>query len=180
MHLYQRELKRVLKFCEGLGLKVQFIDGRGADYWGAYMEPDRSTPGVIEIVRASTVTHQIITLLHEIGHHLDFTQTKWMPDAYNHIDDLNPPEWARKAIFNAEERAVTNGEKAYWTLMLRIPYWKVKRELDRDIYVYKTWSQTCVFPTHKEQNDFRKKWDKKYKKHLLNIHAYQFVEDLED
>lgn len=177
MHLYEKELKRCLKFCEGLGLKVKFIKGTGADYWGAYMEPDRSTQGVIEIVKARSVTHQIITLLHEIGHHIDFTQTKWMPEAYSHLDDPAAPEWARNAIYNAEERAVTNGEKVYWTLMLRIPYWKVKRELDRDLYVYRTWQQSGVFPKLSDQDTFRKKWDKKYKRHLLHISAYSFNED---
>jgi hypothetical protein len=154
-----------VKFAESLGLKVHFIDAQKRDYHGCYMLPEKFEPGVIEICKnkRTTITFQIITMLHEIGHHLDFIQSGDLPDSYNFIDSKNCPEWARTSIFYAERRACKNAEKLYWTLRLRIPFWKIKMELASDIFLYRAFKNTGEYPTFKQMDEFRRKWKKRFK-----------------
>src|ERR1035437_5875220 len=108
MHLIQKELNRLVKYGEALGLKVGFTDGKKLDCEAYYLEPSSFEPGIIKIVRRphTTLTYQIASLLHELGHHIDYTETGKMPSAYVLLEgDNKVPEWARKAIYNAEKRA---------------------------------------------------------------------------
>lgn len=165
MSALKAELKRVVKFAESLGLKVHFIDAYKRDYHGCYMHPEKFEPGIIEVckTRRTTITFQIITLLHEIGHHLDFIESGKMPDSYNLIDSDDCPDWARKSIFKAERRACKHAEKLYWTLRLRVPFWKVKMELSLDIFLYRMFKNTGDYPTTKQYESFRRNWKKRFK-----------------
>ena len=165
------ELKRTIKFAESLGLKIRFVKGANKDYHGCYVHPDKKQTGEIEICRGprTTITFQIITLLHEIGHHLDYTERLKMPAALCSVGENSTPKWARKAIFNAEKRAVGFGEQLYWTLMLKIPFWKVKKELDTDIYIYRYFYIYGDYPTGKSIAEYQKRWDKKKKKSLMIV-----------
>lgn len=165
MSLQRNELKRVVKFAESLGVKVHFLDAASRDYHGAYFHPDKFEPGRIEVCRTkrTTITFQIATLLHEIGHHIDFTETGKIPESYNLIDSENCPVWARQAVFNAEKRACAHAEKLYWTLRLRIPFWKVKMELSADVFLYRVFRNSGVYPPIYEVDSFRKKWKKRFK-----------------
>lgn len=173
------ELKRVVKFAEGLGLKVKFLTPDLKDYHGLYSHPDRHEKGLIEVCRnaKTSKTFQIITLLHEIGHHIDFTENRMVSECYSFLDPEagKAPEWARKAIFNSECRAVKYGEKLYWTLMLKIPFWKVKQELACDIFVYRTFLKTSDFPNTKQVAEFKKRWAKRNKKRYLGMTAHSSI-----
>lgn len=164
----KKELNRVVMFAESLGLKVLFVSGKNKDYVGCYMEPEKKTPGVIEVCRSkkTTVTFQILTLLHEIGHHVDYTDKGSMPRAVRFLDQPNAPKWARRAIYNAERRGAAHGEQLYWTLMLRIPFWKVKKAFATDLYLYRKYFLTGEYPTWNETRKFRRRWNKRYKKLL--------------
>lgn len=171
MSFQKTELKRLVKFAESLGVKVLFVEYSNRDYHGCYIHPEKFEPGIIEVCKSprTSYTFQISTLLHEIGHHLDFIESGRIPDSYNLIDSENCPEWARRAIFNAEHRAVKHAEKLYWTMRLRVPFWKVKMELSADIYLYRTFRATGNYPKEKELREFRRKWKKRYKKRFSNI-----------
>lgn len=179
MSVLGEELKRVIKFAEGLGLKVKFLTSDYKDYHGLYSHPDRYEKGWIEVCRnkRTSKTFQIMTLLHEIGHHIDFTENRMVSECYAYLDAEagKAPEWARKAIFNSEQRAVQYGEKLYWTLMLKIPFWKVKLEFARDLFVYRTFMKTAEFPTEKQITEFKKRWTKRNKKRYASITAHSSI-----
>lgn len=170
MHLNQKELNRLVKYGEALGLKVGFIGGVRAavlDCEAYYNEPTRFEPGVIKVVRTprTSLISQISSILHELGHHIDFTETGKLPNSYIHLDgDNKVPAWARQAIFNAERRAIKIAMRLYSELSLRIPYWKIKKELDCDLYCYGMFKRKDRFPTAQELSAWRKKWDKRNKK----------------
>jgi hypothetical protein len=171
--LQKTEFKRVVKFAESLGLKVHFIDAQKRDYHGCYVHPEKFEPGLIEVCRTkrTTITFQIAILLHEIGHHLDFIKTEKLPDSYNLIDSEDCPDWARVSIFNAERRACKNAEKLFWTLRLRIPFWKIKMELSVDIFLYGVFKRTGDYPREKEIESFRKNWKRKFKERYTKATA---------
>lgn len=165
MHLYERELERVVLFARGLGVKVLFIRG-GED--GSYVNPkDENDQGIITINSRGYTVAKISSLLHELGHHMDFVKRGRMPEAYDHLYAKKTPRWARQSVCNAEARAVEHALKIYWDLMLRVPLWRVKKDLAMDLYQYRVWLRKAQFPTGPEQKAFGKRWDRMYRKALL-------------
>ena len=172
MHLIQKELNRLVKYGEALGLKVGFVDVKKLDCEAYYIEPYKFEPGIIKVGRgpSTSLTYQIASLLHELGHHIDFTETKKLVNSYEFLDEDNTktaPDWARRAIYNAERRAVKIADRLYRELALRIPYWKIKRELDCDLYCYGMYKRKSRFPNAKEWASWRKKWKKRNKNLIL-------------
>jgi len=178
MKMVRSEFKRVIQFAKGLGLEVKIVS-KPSDFHGHYAEPCLEGSGVITIVKSgkTTLTFQLATLLHEIGHHLDFTENKIAIEAYHFIEgssDKKAPEWARKAIYNSERRAIQNAEKLYWTLMLKVPYWRIRQEFEVDLYLYSVFLRTADFPLEEELVKFRKHWARRHKKQF-SINAKQAI-----
>ncbi len=110
MNRREKDLQKALKYARLLGIRIFFRDILGGDIAGLYEDGDEDDPPKIWISRNRTLTAQLFTVLHELGHHLDFlngTSTEREAQGYNLVDEKGhkAPMWAKKMYWNSEERA---------------------------------------------------------------------------
>lgn len=97
-----------------LDVRVKFLPdfGRGESIAGLYTPPCDAEAALIEIgtTRRSMFT-QMTTLLHELGHHLDYIKRGGWSQKENEAADIfeekgsNSPRWVKKNIWDVEENA---------------------------------------------------------------------------
>lgn len=171
MGIRDDEISRLVKYAEALGLKVSFIRGQadGAADWVI----DGSE---IRIYRANnhSKTDLILSLIHELGHHLWFIHEKERnPDLKfeeaierENLVEENlariTPKKLRKKILNVEEEGIK-----YWDIIvkdtqIKIPTWKVEMAKEFDIWNYQVYYKTGKFPSGKQRKDKIKQLLMKY------------------
>lgn len=166
------ELKRLIKITKSFDIRVKVISKSGKyPYAGEYSAPNRKSKALIEIYHSSdTSDHEMfLTLLHELGHHIDYLIRGKVSDAYYYIDQEYCPLWARRSILISEKYAVQYAELLYHYFEFNFPYWKVKRECAFDYFQYEYFYKTGVWLTKKQTLVFLKAWDEKYKKSLVTV-----------
>jgi len=164
MHIRDKEIQRILKYGEGLGIKIEFkpyTDGIGGGSWGWV---DR----VIEVYLdgRESKTSIILILLHELGHCLDhqYKEQTVSPEVvfaymklnegkmYGLRDDLSQKE--RDIILKEELDGISYMELLYIELNLKIPKWKVKLAQELDSYDY---TMLAKFGRFSSRTEFKKR-----------------------
>jgi Zn-dependent peptidase ImmA (M78 family) len=113
----KKELNRLIKYSEGLGLTIEFrpdTKESPSEYGGFYDDSDKKITIFLE--KKTTIKRQILTLLHEIGHHLDFIyknkkEPMYVTTAYHaevwRIDRKKKlPRTLREIIYNCEKDGI--------------------------------------------------------------------------
>ncbi|PCI45914.1 MAG: hypothetical protein COB41_00560 [Proteobacteria bacterium] len=174
MGIRDRELDRLKKYAQGLGIKVTIRPAKKGE-GGAEWDMD-----VREITlyksSSSTKTDLILAFLHELGHHLDwiYKNKKDNKECFKAYELLNEgsmygnrtdiPQKYRDIILQEEIDGVYYMDIIYKELDLKIPLWKVKLAQHMDLIEYKSLSKTGNFLTHKYVKNYRKKIKNKYMK----------------
>lgn len=143
--LKDKEVRRVIRYANSLGLKVRFKK-EGAGRVGAeYVQEDKRI--TVYTIPAYNRTDIVLMLLHEIGHHLDFIHrnkrdSKRLGVALERENNRKPgdppiPRTYRQFIYNCEYAGTEYMPTIAKELDLKIPIWKVLAEqrLDRWIYL---------------------------------------------
>jgi hypothetical protein len=165
-----REIDRLVKYCQALGIRVVFtsdLDGSSAE-WA--IDGSEIT---INKKRNKIKTDLILTLIHELGHHLWFVYKKErQPDMkfdeaitreYFSNDKKLTPKRLRKKILEIEREGLR-----YWDIVIRdvdikIPSWKIEMQKEFDLWQYEVYYQTGKFPVRRIRREKLKQLVAKYK-----------------
>lgn len=170
MHRRDQEIKRLVLYAKGLGIKV-VIYNRASSHGQAMWSLDGSK---IEIFapKGTSKTDIILSCLHELGHHLSFVHDKEreMPKK---LDRAWERENADKELSDHERKLIYEDEVAgteFWDtiiheLDIRIPKWKVEAQKEIDLWMYEVFMKSGLYPTPSQQKkkykEVRQKWKKK-------------------
>jgi len=177
MGIRDEEIKRIVKYSEGLGIKVRFlpfVKGCGGAEW------DMITQEInIFQTKSQTKTETIINLLHELGHHLDWIyNNKVISDevtkAFTLLNEGNIygvrtdiPKKYRRIIYKEEKAGIEYMSIIHKELDLKLPLWKLKRRQALDLYDYEMLYKKGRFSTQLEytiyKNEITDKFKKEYK-----------------
>lgn len=161
MSYLDKEIERIIKYAEGLGLRVLFVRHEPGDPGATYDNISKEIQ-VYEYPN-QTKTNIIMCLLHELGHHMDWVYnrkrgkdstrlTKALSLDWKRKDE-DPPiaKYLRKEIYQMECRGIDYMDVIAKELGVKIPLWKVKAEQEFDKWIYKFYYLNGVNPTSKEK-----------------------------
>jgi len=153
---YQSDIDKIIEFAKGLNVNIIFKDKSPEKTIALYY----NKPPTIIIFKNKIKSRPdlILALLHELGHHLDYINTKKeLHDAFLLEDqrtkkDPPLPKKLRKHIYKEEISGIKLMPKIAKQLKLDIEKWKVIREMKLDIWVYRYYYENGNFPTIRENN----------------------------
>lgn len=182
MSYLDRDILKLKKFAKRLGLKI-------------YTRPYSKHKGAADytvnshinlfVSKSTTKTEIILSLLHELGHHLDWLNVKKVSkdediafetlvsgSMFGKRPDINKKY--RKIIYQVEKSGIKYMDKIHKALNLEIPLYKVKHQQEIDLFDYKILYKKGRFATHHEIRQtvykkihyYRKKYGKRKKQYL--------------
>ena len=157
------ELKRLLKYAQGLGLKVTFTPyvpySRDAGYWS-----HDGTELTVCVGKRDSKIETILTIIHELGHHLQFIHAhdrkpnEKLSRAY---DDETIKE-NREVVYKYEKASATWWELIYKETGMRFPIKKLLFARDYDVWQYKVYWLEGSFPNEHRRWKKRRALRRKY------------------
>jgi hypothetical protein len=169
----QDDLNRLIKYAQGLGLKVTIKDyvprSRDAGYWD--LGGDEIT---LFKIKGGSVTDLVLVMLHELAHHMSWIYDGRVLDprfklAIDKESERKPndppiPKLLRKAIYIKEMNDTNYQEAIAFEVGLKIPKWKMELEREFDIWVYKCFYETGEYPVRNDNIQKRRELRSKYGK----------------
>ncbi len=170
------EISRLIKYAEGLGVKVKFLKAsRNCDEDAGWVI-DGSEIVLYTNNRTSKIDI-ILSLIHELGHHTWFIHEKnRKPDLKfeEAIDRINladrdlsktpAPKKFRKKILDVEIAGTSWWENIYKETNMKFAKWKLDVAMQYDIWVYDVYYETGFFPLMKDRKIKRKQMVREFKK----------------
>lgn len=169
-HIRDREIERLRRYAQGLGVKVSIVyKPRIAD--SAAWTTDGSEI-IVYTNNNQSKTDIVLSLVHELGHHLWFIHEKKRKLdlkfeealSYESSPNYNVPKRFRKHILDTEIAGVQYWDVIIKDVDIRIPEWKVKMAAEFDIWQYEVYYKTGKFPSNKEKVVKYKALTLKYRK----------------
>lgn len=159
MHYLEREFNRLIKYAQGLGVKVTLYQ-KQSDSSAVWL-----TSGEIIIYNVGKKGYLslILDLLHELAHHRSFVasgrkgnlKTDRIFDKMN--EDGKLTKLQRKVIYDTEKKDSRFQVIVHKEVGLKIPVKRVKKEIQFDLWVYRSFYLKDKWPTQKERYEYRKK-----------------------
>lgn len=150
MHIARKELERLIKYSQGLGIQVSMITSKHETDAACliYDEP----PRIIIYNKGKSITNTIVCLLHELGHAQDWLDrgkpqiskvfTKELDESYNKAE--------RETVKNSEYKAAYYMPVIAKKLDLKFPQmYKIKAEAAYDRWTAKYFYDNGDFPRGK-------------------------------
>lgn len=164
-HLRDKEISRIIKYAEGLGLKVEIKAHKKNDP-GATWDRENGTITVYQYKRQSK-TDLILVLLHELGHQLDWIynhdrQVDKVIEAALDAEDARQegdpylPKEQRYLIYKDECAGIAFMPVIANELGLKIPLWKVEIEAELDKWSYAYYWENGHMPSPSECKEKRR------------------------
>jgi hypothetical protein len=162
MSIRDKEIERLIHYAKGMGVKVILYHKDDKDAVGEWTT-DGSEIRIFMGKRANK-TKVILTLIHELGHHVWFVHEKDRQPDLKFDDALtkaegngNPiPKYLRKRIYNEELAGTAWWDAIYKETDIKVPLWKMKAEMEFDMWMYETYYETGFFPRGKARDDKHK------------------------
>ena len=172
------EIKRLVHYAKGLGVKV-IIYNKANKEADAEWALDGSLIQVY-IGNNTSKTNTILSLIHELGHHIWFIHEKdRQPDLKfeeaierqnlcEEDDKKNPaPKHLRKKIYDVEKAGTEWWLSIYKDVGIQIPEWKLFTSMEYDMWIYEVYYETGHFPKgvvrKNKFKEIQKKWREKWK-----------------
>ena len=171
-----KEIDRLIHYAKGLGTRVVFSKKNNGD--AAEWNLD-GTEITIFTNSQDSKTDTILSLIHEIGHHVWFIHEKnRKPDLkfeeaisiqnLVETEDRNrpTPKKMRKKIYEVELASAQWWETIYKETDMKFPIWKLHAQKEFDIWIYEYFYNTGNFPTISQKTNkwriIREKYKGKY------------------
>lgn len=173
-----RDIKKLKKFIKSCGLKLYTRKYNEFTGSAEYVSGESIT---LFVKKNTSKTEIILSLLHELGHHLDWIENSKIDKdtilALNMLIDgpmvgvrKDIPKKFRKKILQTEKNGIKYMSKIYKELKLEIPFYKVRLQQFSDLFDYECLYEKARFPTnkeyyhnvHKKVNIYRKKYGKRF------------------
>lgn len=173
MGIRDEEINRLVKYAAGMGVKVKFNSVKNDD--SAEWTLDGSEITIFTRAQGSK-TETILSLIHEIGHHVWFVHEKdRQPDLKfeQAIDrqnlfaedkaDTPPPKKLREKILACEKAGTAYWETIWKDTNIKLPKWKLFAAMEFDIWMYEVYCETGSFPKGDEWQETKKRVNAKHK-----------------
>lgn len=174
MAVRDEEISRLIKYAEGLGLKVKFLTrsrGSPAAEWTL-----DGTEITVYTNKHTTKIDIILSLIHELGHHVWFIHEKnRQPDLKfeeaierqnlheSELSDTPAPKALRKKILQTEIAGTQWWDVIYRDTNCKFAKWKLEANKEFDIWVYTEYYLKGHFPSKKDGRSKFKEIKRKYK-----------------
>lgn len=157
------ELKRLIKYAEGMGVSVKFKPYVKYSRNDAEWALDGSEI-VIYVKSKTSKIDKVLSLIHEISHHKAFIDNGRIndPKVEEAIDDEEKKR-NRKKILDYEINDSVYWEDIYKDTNCQFDIKILHRQREYDIWNYEVYYELNRLPTHKECVAKRKELRKKYK-----------------
>lgn len=155
------DIKKLKHYAKAHGLKVSIRRKKTKDFSAEYVSNESIT---VYTTKRTSKKDIILTLLHELGHHLDSIIGK--PDSKETIEALNKahnegiknvPREQRRLIYRSEKSGIELMPYFVSYLKLRIDRRAVEIQKRIDIFAYKFYMDNGRFPTQKENRRYIRK-----------------------
>lgn len=156
-----------------MGVKVSFSGQKSGDAGGWLLDGSEI---LIYKKHQSSKTETVISLIHEIAHHLWFIHEKnRQPDLKfedaihrqnlfeDEIYETPAPKTLRKKIYDVEVAGTQYWETIYKETNLKFPKWKLYASMEFDTWMYEVYYETGEFPNRKEKIEKNKEINNKHK-----------------
>lgn len=163
MGIRDQEINRLVRYAEGMGLKVKF------DRWNKDNSAEWTTDGTqitIFTRTQSSKTETILSLTHELGHHVWFIHEKnRMPDLkfeeaidrqnlfHDQISSTPAPKKLREKILRCEIAGTKYWETIWKETNIKLPKWKLFAAMEFDLWMYEKYAETGHFPKTLEKRN---------------------------
>jgi hypothetical protein len=150
MNIRDQEIKRLVAYAKGLGVKVIFSDAKNSQDSASYTLD--GTEITVYTKNQKSKTETILTLIHEIAHSLDNIHRLdreldvAVDKALDPDDNGEIGRRKRKIILNSEIAATEYWHIVYKETDIKIPIWKLEAQMEMDIWQYQTYYETGLFP----------------------------------
>lgn len=165
-HARDREIDRLKKYANALGVRVNLVQKDNHEDSG-----DWTTDGThirVFVEKHTTKTDIVLTLIHELGHHLWFIHEKERsPDlkfdqALSYPKEPVPKKY-RKKILEIEQQGADYWDVIVKDVNIKIAKWKIDMTAEFDVWQYEVYYETGEFPSNKQKLDKHKELISKYK-----------------
>lgn len=169
------DLKKLLAYAKGVGADVKFERHKRGDWAGAYW--DFENPLFPKIILATwprqTKTSLILSLVHELGHHMDWIHNnraisaRYISaaekefDRKSRRDKVIAKKW-RQVFYKSEMDGLEYHEMIAKESQIKLPRWKVIKERESDRWIYTIYLKTGNVPTSKQLQQKQKGLRKRY------------------
>lgn len=162
------EINRLIKYAQGLGLKVSFV----SDYKDAAGWVIDGSEILINPKRCKSKLETILTLIHELAHHLWFIHQKNRKpdlkfeeaiDRQNCENSNTTPKNLRYKIFKVEQSSAEWWETIYKETNMKFDIKKLYSQREYDVWQYQYFYEEGKFPNRKISRPKWKEIKEKYK-----------------
>lgn len=172
MGVRDEEIKRLIHYGQGLGVKVTILSGKDKDndgYWAL-----DGTEILICAGNHDSKTELILSLIHELGHHVWFIHEKDRQPDFKFEEAIDrellkeeekgniTPKHLRKKIYNVERASAEYWYVIYKDTGIQIPEWKLFAQREYDVWMYEEYYEKGEYPKgeqkRKKLKEIRKKW----------------------
>lgn len=155
MHYLQKEYQRLVKYAQGLGIKVEFIVDNKADCSAAWLS-DGSTI-IIYNKETKGPLRLCLELLHELSHHMTYVYSGRKGDLKT--DNILSKEAEGKKLTKKQRKVIYDMEvydSAFQKIIHKeigsaIPIKRLELEIEHDLWIYEVFYKTDKWPTEKER-----------------------------
>jgi len=166
MGIRDKEIERLQKYAESLGLKVSW-KRRVRGGVGAVWELDGEKVALILYQYPSqSKTSIILNFLHELAHHLAYVNqgrelSKSVSKAFSKRDE-ELTENERRIVYETEKEDAAYRPIIAHELNIKLPIEKIKADIELDEWIYYRFYKDAKDPTQQEIREKRKELKKKY------------------
>lgn len=142
------EIKRLISYAKGMHIKVLFKPYSIEESASASWSVDGSEIIIYEQSGISK-TSIILSLIHELGHHLEFIHSHNRKPSTKLANALDSEELKkqRKVVLDYEIKSALWWESIYKETNMKFPFYKLSLQKDFDIWQYEVFYETGKFPT---------------------------------
>lgn len=169
------ELKRLIKYAQGLGIRVVFKPRNGSQDEASW-SLDNTEIEIFTTKRTSKLD-MILSLVHELGHaqhnihEKDRQVDKKLEKTIDHIDELDaqgeiPAKSKRKILLEDEIAGTLYWESIYKETNLKFPKWRLQAQMEIDIAMYEVYYEEALFPRGKRKKDLIRKIKEKHRREV--------------
>jgi hypothetical protein len=150
-----KELERLKKYAEALGLKLNFKSrkphGPDAAEWAI-----DGTELWIHVGKKDSKTYTILSFIHELGHmleHIHNNDRQVDPALEEAVDNEEEKKKHRKKIYDWELQGTKWWETIYKETDMKFPKWKLNAQRELDLWQYEVYYETGTFPLRYETKE---------------------------
>lgn len=148
MHIRDKEIQRLIKYAEGMNVSVLMepyipFSGDSAEW------DSNGTRITIFIGKRDSKLYTILSLIHELGHHLEFvhSRNRVFPERLNDAYINAASKLDKKMILDFERKSAEWWETIYKETDMKFPIYLLYKQREFDIWQYEVLYETGEFPT---------------------------------